>query len=99
MENNNELNNLLSGSSGNPSNSSSGKPEKKVTFEEAISELETIVNKLERDSLDLEASILMFQQGIDLTSVCAKMLEDAEGKIVKLIKDSDGKIAEENFDI
>jgi len=72
--------------------------EKEIPFEEAMAELETIVSKLERDNLDLDASIALFQKGVDLTASCAKMLEKAEGKIVKLIKDADGKTAEENFD-
>jgi exodeoxyribonuclease VII small subunit len=73
------------------------KTEKKQTFEEAISELESIVSKLEQGDLDLEASISLFQKGIALTGDCGKILEDAEGKIVKLIKDAGGNTVEEPF--
>ena len=82
----------------NISAANEGEAEKKISFEEAIGELESIVNKLERGDLDLDASILLFQRGINLTAVCGKILEEAEGKIVKLIKDADGNIAEEIFD-
>ena len=75
------------------------KSKKKISFEEAIGELESIVGKLESDDLDLESSIHLFQKGIELTGVCTKMLEDAEGKISKLIKDADGKPAEEIFNV
>jgi len=78
-------------------NGGAGDESPAMSFEEAIGELELIVSKLERGDMDLEASIVLFQRGIDLTDVCGKILVAAEGKIVKLIKDADGNVAEENF--
>ena len=75
------------------------KPKKKMSFEETMKELETVVNKLERDDLDLEASITLFQRGVELAGSCGKILEEAEGKIAKLIKETDGKLTEEPFNV
>ena len=80
-------------------NTAAKKTKKKISFEEAIRELESIVSRMERDDLDLESSIVLFQRGVELTGVCGMILEEAEGKIVKLLKDADGNTAEERFDV
>ncbi|MCL2165528.1 MAG: exodeoxyribonuclease VII small subunit [Oscillospiraceae bacterium] len=73
------------------------KAEEKRSFEATIKELEDVVGKLESDNLDLDASIVLFLKGIELAGACGKILEEAEGKIVKLIKDTDGGFEEEDF--
>ncbi len=65
---------------------------KKMKFEEALKGLEAIVDKLETGELDLEESIKLYEQGIDLSVYCQKQLAQAEGKIQRLIKKLDGDI-------
>lgn len=73
--------------------------EAEKSFEEAMSELEQIVAKLEKGDVSLEESITNFQHGIELSKYCASKLDDAEKKISILIQDEDGKLIEKDFDI
>lgn len=58
--------------------------EKKVTFEEALKELEQIVERLEGGQLSLDEAIRSFEQGIALVKVCGRRLQQAEKKIDRL---------------
>ena len=62
-----------------------------VKFEEALARLEAIVAELERGELPLEDSMRIFEEGIKLSKVCLKMLDDAERKVEILVKDKDGR--------
>jgi exodeoxyribonuclease VII small subunit len=64
----------------------------KKNFEEAISELEYIVDRLERGELSLEESMEAFQKGVELSRYCSKKLDEAEKKITVLIENEKGEI-------
>ena len=68
-------------------------------FEDMMQELEKIAKDLESGDLSLEASVQKFEEGMELSKECSKILENAEKKISILIKDSDDHLAEENFKI
>ena len=68
---------------------------KEPTFEQNLAELEEILHKLEAGEQKLEDSIMHYEQGMKLLKRCYKMLEELEGKVVKLVKDSEGGINEE----
>jgi exodeoxyribonuclease VII small subunit len=68
-----------------------------ATFEESLKKLETIVEQLEKGDLPLEQSLKLFEQGVDLSSVCKKELDEAEGKVQTLIKQRDGSFKTEPF--
>ena len=70
---------------------------KEKSFEEAISELESIVEKLENGELPLDESIEIFQKGIELSKFCSKRLDEVERKISILIEDEKGQVREEAF--
>ncbi len=70
-----------------------------VNFEEALARLEAIVAELERGELPLEDSMRIFEEGIKLSKVCLKMLEEAERKVEILVKDKDGKKRTRTFDL
>jgi exodeoxyribonuclease VII small subunit len=59
-------------------------------FEEALKQLEEIVQKLEKGELPLEESLALYEEGIRLSRLCHAKLEEAEGKIAVLIKDARG---------
>jgi len=50
-------------------------------FEAAITELETIVKKLEEGDLPLETSLQLFERGVQLSRFCHAQLEQAERRI------------------
>ncbi|MBC6314596.1 exodeoxyribonuclease VII small subunit [Listeria grandensis] len=62
---------------------------KKVTYEEAMKELENIVQALEEGNVSLEDSLDMYQRGIALTKLCQEKLAAAEDKLAKVVTESD----------
>lgn len=52
-----------------------------MEFEELLKELEQIVSELENNDLSLDESIKKYQRGIELSSKCKKLLEDAKSVI------------------
>lgn len=56
----------------------------KMSFEEAINELETIVNRLESGQTKLENSIEDYTRGMELKKHCAQKLAEATLKVEKL---------------
>ena len=71
--------------------------EKNMTFEQNMKRLEEIVRAMERGDVALEESLKMFQEGTQLITSCAKLLDDAELQIKKVITKADGSPAEEDF--
>lgn len=69
-----------------------------IKFEDAFGKLEKIVKKLEEGNLSLEESMKLFEEGINLSKVCASKLEDAEKKVEILIKDENGSNLIKPFD-
>lgn len=70
-----------------------------MNFEEMIEKLEEISKLLEAGDLTLEESVKKFEEGIEISKRCYKVLDDAEKKIKILIKDSDENIKEEDFNL
>jgi len=64
---------------------------KAPSFEEALQQLEQIVQKLEKGELPLEESLKHYEEGIRLSRLCHGKLEEAEGKIEMLMKDARGE--------
>ena len=57
---------------------------KNMTYEEALSKLEKIVEKLEEGSLSLDKSMELFEEVTKLSVFCEKCLNEAEQKITQL---------------
>lgn len=64
---------------------------KSEQFEDALKNLEKIVEKLERGDLPLEDALTAFTEGIRLVQFCHKKLEEAENKVQTLLKDQQGE--------
>jgi len=71
--------------------------EKEPTFEEALGELESIVEAMEEDEMPLESLLQHFEKGNALREVCEKRLAAAELKVKKLEEDRDGSFTVEDF--
>ena len=71
---------------------------RKLTFEEALAELEDIVRGLETGSGDLDGAIEAYARGVQLKRHCEARLKDAQAKIDKIVKASGGEIATEPLD-
>jgi exodeoxyribonuclease VII small subunit len=66
------------------------RPIGEMSFEDALAELETIVQTLERGQLDLDAAIHAYERGTELRQHCAAKLHEAELRVEKLAFDRSG---------
>lgn len=69
----------------------------KISFEEALMELEQIAEKLERQDFSLEESLKAYERGMELKKICQGILDTAEGKIEALTKDENKKTVKTSF--
>jgi len=65
---------------------------KEPTFEEALKSLENVVAKLESGETNLEESIRLFEEGMRLSVLCQKRLDDADKKIESLLRKPGGVV-------
>lgn len=59
-----------------------------MTFEEALTQLETVVNQMERGDYELEKLVAAYSKGIALERYARKKLEDMKKKIEVLVSKS-----------
>ncbi|MBB6730517.1 exodeoxyribonuclease VII small subunit [Cohnella zeiphila] len=61
-----------------------------LTFEEAMERLEAIVSKLESSDVPLETAIELYQEGMTLSKLCGRKLEQVERRIEMLVEEEGG---------
>jgi exodeoxyribonuclease VII small subunit len=69
----------------------------KLSFEEALEQLENIVSKLEDGSINLEESIQEYTRGVHLKNHCETKLKEATLKVEQITIDKDGKFSTKEF--
>lgn len=74
------------------------RPVESLSFEEALSELESIVKTLETGQTPLEDSISAYERGTLLKKHCEEKLRSAQAKIEKITVRSDGSIETQPLD-
>ena len=75
------------------------RPVDKMSFEEALAELEGIVRQLEAGDVDLEKSISIYERGAALKAHCESRLKSAELKVEQIVQGASGPATEPaNFD-
>jgi exodeoxyribonuclease VII small subunit len=62
-----------------------------LPFEQAIAQLEAIVDQLEKGAVPLEESIAAYERGEALKKHCDALLKSAEQRIEKIMLGADGK--------
>jgi len=68
-----------------------------LDFEQSLTDLQNLVERLESGELSLEDSLTAFEQGIRLTRDCQAALAQAEQK-VQILLERDGELEEAPFD-
>lgn len=63
-----------------------------ISYEEAVGQLEGIVKRLESDSTSLEDSLSLFEEGVKLSRLCARKLEEVEKKVLLLTETRGGAL-------
>lgn len=71
---------------------------KELSFEDAVQELEAIIQRMSGGTQSLENSIAEFERGIKIVRECQKMLSDAEQRVESLTKAADGQVQTDSFD-
>ena len=66
----------------------------KLSFEQALGELEKIVAQMERGDVALEDSIALYQRGAALKAHCEAKLKDAQLKVEQIVLGPDGARSE-----
>jgi len=74
------------------------KSDKQLTFEEALAELESIVETMEGGQLPLEKSLSSYKRGAELLQFCQRQLQDAQQQVKVLEAETLQKFAGENGD-
>ncbi len=64
---------------------------KNISFEDALKELEQIVDNLNNDELDLDKAISAYEKGMRLKKICEERLKEAKLRIDN-IKDNNQKL-------
>jgi exodeoxyribonuclease VII small subunit len=64
---------------------------KKLSFEHAIEELESIVKRLEDGNVPLEESVQIYERGEALKRRCEELLRQAEARVEKITTDASGQ--------
>lgn len=67
-------------------------PENRRGFEEALSELEDHVRRLDGGELPLEEALGLFERGVGLVRECQDLLDDAERRITELTEGPEGVV-------
>ncbi len=57
------------------------KKDKLINFESAMIDLESLIDKMEKNELSLEESLTDFEKGISLIRICQSSLQNAEQRI------------------
>ncbi|MCC8022179.1 MAG: exodeoxyribonuclease VII small subunit [Clostridiales bacterium] len=61
--------------------------ESKMTYEQAMKRLEEIVKRFEEETLPLDESMKLFEEGTKLSVFCNQCLDEAEQKLIELTEE------------
>lgn len=67
--------------------------EEELTFEQAMEELEQVVEKLEEGDVPLEEAISIYKKGMDLSRLCHTKLKSVEEQLTQILRE-DGELEE-----
>ena len=67
-------------------------PAEALSFDAALAELQDVVGQLESGNLPLEAAIAAFERGVQLHDRCARLLDEAELRVQRLVEEAGGAL-------
>ncbi len=65
----------------------------RLAFDQALTELQAVVGRLEAGGLPLESSIELYERGVALHAHCARLLGQAELRVQRLVEGAGGRLA------
>ncbi len=72
--------------------------DKPLKYEEALAQLEDLIERIESGQVGLEDSLQAYEQGMKLITHCRSILSAAEQKITELSAQENGKLVAEPTD-
>ena len=72
-------------------------PAPSVSFESRLERLETIVQELEGDQVDLAHALALFEEGVECLRAASKELADARARVQRLVERDDGSFELTDF--
>jgi len=70
-----------------------------ISFEQAIKRLEEIVAKMEEESLPLDESVKLYEEGAKMAEICRKEVERAETAVKTLRRGTEGiEVVDDEFE-
>lgn len=60
-------------------------------LEQALERLEEIVGKLERNELELDEALRLFDEGMELVRAAERKLSESEGRLQQILRDREGR--------
>ncbi|MBN1399401.1 MAG: exodeoxyribonuclease VII small subunit [Anaerolineae bacterium] len=69
-----------------------------LSFEDSYSKLEEVIERLEAGALNLEESVALYEEGMQLAENCGRHLDDAELRVTRLLSAAADQIDEQPFD-
>jgi len=60
-----------------------------MKYEEAVKELENILNELEKGEIGLDDAIKLFEKSVELSKICFEKIKTTEGKVEIIKKELD----------
>ena len=70
-----------------------------MSYEEALAQLDLLVQKLEGGSIALDAAIAAYERGTRLARHCAELLDRTERRVHALVVGGDGRMTERPLDV
>lgn len=75
------------------------KNEEDLSYQQLITELEGKINALHKSDLDMESSLKLYEEAMEIYVKCSNKLQEAEKQILKIKEEADGKLTEVPFTI
>lgn len=72
-------------------------PAPSVSFESRLERLETVVQELEGDQVDLAHALALFEEGVECLRAASKELADARARVQRLVERDDGSFELTDF--
>lgn len=73
--------------------------ERAPDFEEALDELETIVQRLDRDELELDEALELFERGVARLRTASRLLDEARGRVEEVVEEAAGELEAVYFEL
>lgn len=83
----------------NEQHGASGDERRPSEFEGALEELEEIVARLDREDLELDEALALFEEGVGHLRTASRLLDDARGVVEELIEDASGELEDVEFEM